>query len=143
MVFFNSYIYFEVDRMAESLAKRIGRTSQALALLVSGSVRPLHPGETPYVVGSEEEAGFILSRNTLYKDLLRLVLRIDATTAIFRVGKNRFSVHTLQGVIYVEGGIMSNVGFGTLPHSTGLTIYNNQGFPIQQFTNVGNPKIQG
>ena len=44
---------------------------------------------------------------------------------------------------YVEGGIMSNVGFGTLPHSTGLTIYNNQGFPIQQFTNVGNPKIQG
>lgn len=29
--------------MAESLAKRIGRTSQALALLVSGAVRPLHP----------------------------------------------------------------------------------------------------
>ena len=129
--------------MAESLRKRIGRTSHSIYLLTLGGIRPLGPGETPFAVGSDEEAGFILARDTFYKELLRNTLRTDTTTTSYFVGNHRFSVHTFQGVIYVEPGIMTHVGLGTFPHSTALTTYNKSGFPIQQLTNVGNPKIQG
>lgn len=129
--------------MPESLSKRIGRTSHGIYLLTLGGIRPLSPGTTPFPLGSEEEAGFILARDTMYKDLLRNTLRTDTTSAIYHVGKNSFSVHTNQGIIHVPPGIVRNVGFGTFPHSTGLTIYNPQGFPINQLTFVGNPKIQG
>lgn len=129
--------------MAESLRKRIGRTIHSIHLLTTGGVRPLSPGDTPFPIGSDEEAGFILARDTLYKDLLRNILRTDTTSTIYHIGKNSFSVHTTHGIIHVPSGIMKNIGLGTFPHSTGLTIYNPQGFPINQLTFVGNPKIQG
>ncbi len=129
--------------MAESLKKRQGRTAHAIHLLTTGGICLLRPGQTPFEIGSEEEAGFISARETAYKDLLRTTLRKDSTSAIYFVGNHRFSVHTFQGVIYVEPGIMTHVGLGTFPHSTALTTYNKSGFPIQQLTNVGNPKIQG
>ncbi len=129
--------------MAESLRKRIGRTSHSIYLLTLGGVRPLNPGETPFAVGSEEEAGFILARDTFYKDLLRNTLRTDTTTTSYFVGNRRFSVHTFQGVIYVEPGLVTHIGLGTFPHSSTLTIYDRKGLAISSFPFAGNPLIPG
>ena len=129
--------------MAETLQKRQGRTAQALHLLTVGGIRPLVPGETPFPRGSEEEAGFIAARDTLYKDLLRTILRTDSTSPTYPVGKRKFSIHTPLGIIYVNPGVMSQVGLSTFPHSTTIVIYDQKGNPTASHPFAGNPNIPG
>lgn len=129
--------------MVESLNKRFGRTAHAIHMLTHGGIRLLKPGETPFPVGTEEEAGFIAQRETLFKDLIRTALRTDTTSTTYHTGILGFSVHTTNGVIYVDPGIMKKIGLATFPYSTGLQYYDRQGRVVQHFTFVGNPKIQG
>lgn len=129
--------------MAESLEKRQGRTAHAIHLLTTGGICLLRPGQTPFEMGSEEEAGFIAARETTYKDLLRTTLRKDSTSAIYFVGNHRFSIHTFTGVIYVDPGIVTHIGLGTFPHSTCLIIYDPMGRPINTVNYAGNAKIPG
>lgn len=129
--------------MMETLNKRFGRTAHAIHMLTHGGIRLLKSGETPFPIGTDEEAGFISQRETLFKNLIRTALRTDTTSTSYHTGILAFSVHTSNGVIYVDAGIMKKIGLATFPYSTGLNIYDRQGRIVQQYTFVGNPKIQG
>jgi hypothetical protein len=127
--------------MAESLEKRWGRTKAAIDLLASGALNPLVRGQTPYTPGSEEEAGYIAQRLTIYKDTLRIILRTDSSVQVYHVGKRAFSVHTDHGNIYVPVGVVSQVGLSLFPYKTTLIIYGVHGQILKQYDWAGNRLI--
>ena len=128
--------------MAESLRKRIGRTSHSIYLLTLGGVRPLNPGETPFAVGSEEEAGYIAQRLTFYKDTIRRIFRTDSTTTTYTIGKRHFTVQMPSGCFNVMGGVVTNIGLAAFPYNTVLTVFNLNGTIYRQYPYAGNPEIQ-
>lgn len=127
--------------MAETIGKRFGRTNHDIWLLTMMRIEPIQQGQTPFPIGSDEEAGFIAQRLTTYKNLIRTVFRTDTTSTTFNIGKRGFSVQSSHGFINVPPGIVTNIGLSTFPYNTTLTIYNPNGSIFRQYQLVGNPDI--
>lgn len=135
------FIIIEINKMAETLQKRIGRTSHDIHLLAQMGLMPLSPGQTMFPVGSDEESGFMAQRLTFYKDVIRRIFRTDKTSTTYAVGKRPFAIQMPQSQFHVMGGIVANIGLSTFPYRTTLIIFDNHGMVWRQIECAGNPEI--
>lgn len=142
VIMLHVFIIIEINKMAETLQKRIGRTSHDIHLLAQMGLMPLSPGQTMFPVGSEEESGFMAQRLTFYKDVIRRIFRTDKTSTTYAVGKRPFAIQMPQSQFHVMGGIVTNIGLAAFPYNTVLTIYNLNGTIYRQYPYAGNPEIQ-
>lgn len=126
--------------MSAIQAKRsFGRTWFIMSML--NLMRSSNPITTnPFSPVSEEAEGFDLQSQSFYRDNVKKIFRYGKFGAVIPVGNNNFTVTTIHGTVFIEGGIIDMVYLSSFPYMTQVTVHKITG-PVL-YNNAGNPKIK-
>ncbi len=119
--------------------KSFGRTWFIMSMLnLMRSANPITAN--PFLPMSEEHEGFDLQSQTFYKDNVKKIFRYGKFGTTIIVGPCSFTVTTIHGSVFIEGGIVDTIYLSSFPYMTQVVVHWPNGPRV--YNNAGNPKFK-